>query len=1163
MFRESATMARRRGVGVALCMLFCAAAAAATSSVQSQTPKTFALPAVGDPIQQAISRGEVHEWPLDLASGEFLHLTIDPSDIDVAVSVVAPDGGALVDNAGASLSLGIDGSPRLVVSLIAAQTGRHALRLAVRDGGAENGRYRLRVEGRHPSTAADTKRIAGHRLWLECMKAFEGSPDARRSAIAKYEEALRLFREIGDAESEALTLGSIAYVWYTLSDAKQGTAAAEQGLEIWKRLGREREEGIALSDLGVLAYLGYDHAAGRRFYEQALPKLRAANDARSEAATLTRMGWIHNAAGELAKSIDVNQQALQLWRDAGDVAGEAVSLNDLGRAYFDLGDVQPALDAYQKALALRPPDRQPRGAAQVLTRIGLLYLSLSEWQRALDAFQQALALARRVHDQRNEATILVNIGSTYQRVGDTTQALRYLEPALPLCRALTFRNCESNVLVNLGLVSNLRGDWTKSRDYFTQALDISVSIKDVRTQAIALRNLAAIEVSSGSPQQALTLITESIKKSPGAAGTAYAGLLTLANVQAALGDAQAARATYDRELARARETRDRAAEARALTYIGRFLAKEKNYAQARELLAQAIDINESLRNQLVDPELRMNFTTSALAAFKMQIGVLMELERESPGTGFAQEAFLTNERARARGLMDLLATSGVDVREGVDPALVQRERTLRWNLNAKAAVQTNLLTGKRDAARLKTVESEINELSAALRETTTRIRQESPAYASLTQPQPLTAAEIGRLLDGKTVLLEFALGETESWLYAIDGGRFESFQLPARQTIEDAARELYRVITARQPVKGETAAHRQQRITRSDAELADRSRTLGDMILGPARGKLASDWRGRRLAVVAGGALEYVPFGTLIVPNGDAKGTSTPLIAAHEIVTLPSASILALLRRDDRPRVPASKTIAVLADPVFTVDDPRVARNIAGRRLPTAQATVAMRSATADDPSAPPPGPDALEPLAAVGLRSGLSRLPFTRSEAQSVAALAPSASVLRATDFDASLALATSGRLSDYRIVHFATHGLINSARPELSGLALSLVDAQGRTQDGFLRLNTIYNLRLSADLVVLSACQSALGQEISGEGLIGLTRGFMHAGARRVIASLWQVDDVATAELMTRFYTGLLQKKLTPAAALRAAQLELRRQPQWSSPFFWAGFVLQGDWQ
>jgi CHAT domain-containing protein len=206
--------------------------------------------------------------------------------------------------------------------------------------------------------------------------------------------------------------------------------------------------------------------------------------------------------------------------------------------------------------------------------------------------------------------------------------------------------------------------------------------------------------------------------------------------------------------------------------------------------------------------------------------------------------------------------------------------------------------------------------------------------------------------------------------------------------------------------------------------------------------------------------------------------------------------------------------------------------------------------------------PRAFAPFVADGARGSLARLPFSRAEALAVAGQVPRDAQLQAVDFDASLALATSGKLNDYRIIHFATHGFINTSRPELSGLALSLVDRDGRARDGFLRLNTIYNLRLSADLVVLSACQSALGKEVAGEGLIGLTRGFMYAGARRVIASLWQVSDAATAELMKKFYAGMLQRHLPPAAALRAAQLEMARDPRWAAPYFWAGFVLQGDW-
>src|SRR4029453_12463142 len=190
--------------------------------------------------------------------------------------------------------------------------------------------------------------------------------------------------------------------------------------------------------------------------------------------------------------------------------------------------------------------------------------------------------------------------------------------------------------------------------------------------------------------------------------------------------------------------------------------------------------------------------------------------------------------------------------------------------------------------------------------------------------------------------------------------------------------------------------------------------------------------------------------------------------------------------------------------------------------------------------------------------------LPFPRREAQGILAGAPASSSRSALDFGASLATVRDPEIASYRYLHFATHGLLDDARPELSGLVLTLVDEQGREQTGLLTVPDVLALRLRADLVVLSSCRSALGREVHGEGLLGLTRAFMYAGAPRVVASLWPVDDLATAELMKRFYAAVLgPAALAPAAALRRAEGERRRQPQWRAPYFWAAFQLQGEWR
>jgi CHAT domain-containing protein len=311
---------------------------------------------------------------------------------------------------------------------------------------------------------------------------------------------------------------------------------------------------------------------------------------------------------------------------------------------------------------------------------------------------------------------------------------------------------------------------------------------------------------------------------------------------------------------------------------------------------------------------------------------------------------------------------------------------------------------------------------------------------------------------------------------------------------------------------------------------------LSDILLRPLAGRLHA----RRLLVVPDGALHYIPFAALPDPQAEAgaDGTTPALLLGHEVVSAPSASTLAVIRREAQGRRRPRHTLAVLADPVFSSQDPRLAR------------------AAAATPGSPAAGPR----LRGEGV---FARLPYAGAEAEAVLKLVPPGQSLRALGFDASRATALDPALGDYRILHFATHGILNSESPQLSGLVLSLFGRDGAPLDGFLGVPDVYSLDLSADLVVLSACQTALGKEIRGEGLAGLTRAFMYAGAVRVVASLWSIDDEATAELMSRFYQGLLGRGLTPAAALREAQISLGREKRWRSPYYWGPFILLGEWQ
>jgi CHAT domain-containing protein len=575
--------------------------------------------------------------------------------------------------------------------------------------------------------------------------------------------------------------------------------------------------------------------------------------------------------------------------------------------------------------------------------------------------------------------------------------------------------------------------------------------------------------------------------------------------------------------------------------MARLESDRGNLAEAKSRIEEALTVIESLRINVKSHQLRASFFASVRVFNELNIDLLMRLHKERPAEGFDALALQASERGRARSLLELLAEAGTEIRQGVDPSLLERERVLRQSISDKANAQIRLLSGKHTGEQAAASAKELDALTTDYEQVLARIRQTSPRYAALTEPSPLTLKEIqSDLLDDETLLLEYALGEKKSFLWAVTPASIQSFELPGRAEIEEAARRVYESLTARnQTIAGETPEQRRTRIDRADAEYPKASTALSRLLLGP----VAAGLKSKRLVVVGEGILQYIAFGAVPSPAAGYR----PLVIDHEIISLPSASVLAVLRREAAGREAPDKTLAVLADPVFDSNDPRI------KRPGKASATGAGEAA---------PVADLKRSATESGLRDFV-RLRFSRQEADQIAGLASEGKKLQAVDFAANRATATSPELARYAIVHFATHGLINNQHPGLSGVVLSLVDERGNPQNGFLRLYDIYNLKLQADLVVLSACQTALGKEIKGEGLVGLTRGFMYAGTPRVVSSLWQIDDRASAAFMGRFYEAMLRQGLRPAAALRAAQLSMSKDKRWRAPHYWAAFTLQGEWK
>lgn len=783
---------------------------------------------------------------------------------------------------------------------------------------------------------------------------------------------------------------------------------------------------------------------------------------------------------------------------------------------------QQAIEKYLAAVSIwRSLNDKPMEAA-TLYEAGWLYGDIGQYQKALDCYSQALTLYKALGNRKSESNTLNNTAWIYNELGENQIALEMYEQVVAFKKAIG--ETDPKALSNLAASYNKMGQYQRALDLNFQVLALRPGRTDIAGRSITLSNIGNSYYYLGDTIKALDYFNQSLPLMREVGNTYYT-----ATVLNHIGVAYTKLGEFDKALnylTEALELRKLAGDQRGiattLSDIARLERNRGHLVAARQRIEEALAQVERVRLNVASPRLRTSYFASVQQYREFYIDLLMRLSEDKPSDQLERLAFNASETGRARALLQLLSEAGSKIHHGIDLSLLERKQALTQAIDTKAQNQMQLLSGKHTEEEAEAARKELSSLTNELEQLEGRIRETSPQFTALVKPTPLGLEEIQeKILDRDTLLLEYSLGEERSFVWAVTPNTIKSFELPKRTVIEAAAKRVYELVTAR-----------------TDAEYAKASAILSQMILGP----VAAELKDKRLLIVSDGVLQYIPFAGLPDPV-DTRA----LIAGHEVVMAPSASVVGLLRQETANRKPASKSVAVLADPVFSNNDPRVAAARLGRPAPFEKdvpAIAALRSANE------------------TGL-DDLRRLRFSRQEADTIARLAGSDAKLEAVDFAANRKLATSAELGQYRVVHFATHGIINNSHPELSGIVLSLVDEKGQPQNGFLRLYDLYNLKLSADLVVLSACQTALGQEIRGEGLVGLTRGFMYAGAPRVIASLWQIDDRASAEFMKRFYQALLGHKLRPAAALRAAQISMSQDPRWRQPHYWAAFTLQGEWK
>lgn len=1097
----------------------------------------------GSSIHNTLTAGNTHSFRIPLLAGKSVRFSIDKGDFAMAAALYDPTGIKLLEQPSRDFEILEISSPIQV-------TGTYTLELHSLERKATSS-YELKLQSLNSITAADCRNSEARQamasaeslrakwtaisieqaarqydnaaqIWITAGDITNGSMATLRAGdlsflLNRYDDALKQFQNAftlagtnADSVVQARALSRIARLHSYRGDNDRAQKEITKALQLNKHIESNptmttHSYGEVLSVLGELMYAKGNLRKALTYFRDAKNLLDG--DRKGQAKVHLFEGYIAGSIGNREKAVAHISQALNLYRALNDQNGEALALIALGLSHSLKGDDTVAIDLHRSAEKICRSIGDGHGQAIALNALGQAYENLGEYPIAMHNYNNALQLFESMGSLDGESVTNCNVGRAKHLSGNLDEALIRYKRCLTLSRAVRKTRTEAQALNEIAKVYIAQGESGLTLKQYAKIEQFYQAIGDHRGQAKTLNTQGDLLVHLGQKQKGLQAYTRALSLSEGVGdqGILITTLYNLARVNLDLGFPKT-----------------------ALPFIRRSLV-----------------IIQDLRMNIMSPDLRVSYFSGVQKHTQLCVRILMQLDELHPGDGYAAEALLVNENGRARALFDLVTESRADLRKGSAKKLLERESDLRGMLRSQAQYRMDV-SSKGDSAEIAESDNQTIELRAEYQETLVRLRKSSPGMLASDLPPPFDLKQVQiELGESNTLLLEYALGDEQSYLWVVTPNTVKSHKLPGRESIEEAALELYKLHTARQRVEGEIDGRYQIDVEAADTRLPETENRLAQMLLGPVAEQLGT----KRLLVVTEGALQYVPFDALPVPPGQRAGPicygkRNRLLETSEVVLLPSFSTLLGLRRARSHASLPTKVVAVIADPVFSPHD---------SRLPE----LSQRNALAASGNNRDESPEILTG----GVR--LARLAYASEEADAIASVAPWGTTLVAKGFNAKRETAMSQEVAEYQILHFATHGFLESEHPELSGIVFTMTDPSGARTNGLMSLQDIYTLDLSAELTVLSACQSALGKDIKGEGLVGLTHSFLAAGSKTVVASLWKVDDRATSFLMADFYKSMLQKGMPPSTALRWAKLRMMRDERWSAPYFWAGFIAQGEYR
>ena len=920
-----------------------------------------------------------------------------------------------------------------------------------------------------------------------------------------------------DNELGLSRLFNIAEKLRTEGDFLQSIIIFEKSLSIAIKKADRAKECESLIKLGLLYWNIGKLKESSDYYNRAF-SIAKKNQLKYEeyiSSNSLRIYKLYNEGKAYRSSRDF-QRSIKSFRDAIKIAQyieskdhEVKCLRQLSATYWILNELNEFLSLNEEAYNIAQTIRHKKEMGKCLNNIGIYHDIYSDYSKALHYYQKALEIAQDMNDKIEESILLNNMGIIYKNIGNYDKAIDYLEKSLVIDRQLNNTDYISKDLNNIGnlyrkkaLISGNKEDYNKALNYYCMGLELAKKSENKKTEIQVINNIGTIYTDLENCQEALKYFKSGLEEAEHINDIESTGMIlnNIGIIYYNLDNYEESTKYYQRAINLALQISGSQILWEAYLEQAKALGKQNKLGQALESYKNSISIIENIRSQIKLEELKASYlgTDKRIEAYHNIIDLLVTLYNSDQDRGYDQEAFNYLERAKARAFLDSLEISQLNISQGIDPKLLNKENELMKDISK---LYTKLYSTELSSQEKNKIHEELKEYEDKLESLKREIRTLSPVYANLKYPEIISLEDTqNELLDNQSAFFAYSIGKEKSYLFVVTKKSLKIFPVPNREELRNRVSEYLKTITDKDSNRFQVGYE-----------------LYADLVLPGLKEEM------KNLIFIPDDILHFLPFEALITQEKSRDW----LVQNHQIAYIPSiSSYREIANRKNLNTKNPKKDILAFADPSFG-------------SLETEEN-----------------GGDVFQDFFS-STAFNFSRLKYSDYEIQKIGSLFKKT---KRKIFKRDLATEEEVKnhdLENYKIIHFATHSLIDDKKPARSSIVLTLDDDP--IEDGFLQMREVYNLKLNADIVVLSACQTGLGQFINGEGIEGLNRAFFYAGASSVLMSLWGVNDQASSQLMERFYHHLRAAE-SPVNALRKTKLEMISSSVLSHPYYWAGFIVSG---